>query len=109
MPGVGRNLQDHLEVYVQYASKQPVSIGPWLKHRHKPRIGAEWLFLRRGVGATNHFEGGGFIRSNDHVDYPNLMFHFLPIAIRYDGSRPGGRPRLPGAHRADVLRRPRHA
>jgi choline dehydrogenase len=90
LPGVGRNLQDHLEVYVQYASKQPVSIGPWLKHRHKPRIGAEWLFLRRGVGATNHFEGGGFIRSNDQVDYPNLMFHFLPIAIRYDGSRPAG-------------------
>jgi choline dehydrogenase len=88
LPGVGTNLQDHLEVYIQYASKQPVSIGPWLKHRHKPRIGAEWLFLRRGVGASNHFEAGGFIRSNDLVDYPNLMFHFLPIAIRYDGSRP---------------------
>jgi choline dehydrogenase len=88
LPGVGRNLQDHLEVYVQHASKQPVSIGPWLKHRHKPRIGAEWLFLRRGVGASNHFEAGGFIRSNALVDYPNLMFHFLPIAIRYDGSQP---------------------
>jgi choline dehydrogenase len=88
LPGVGRNLQDHLEVYVQYASKQPVSIGPYLKHRHKPRIGAEWMFLRRGIGATNHFEAGGFVRSNDQVDYPNLMFHFLPIAIRYDGSRP---------------------
>ena len=88
LPGVGSNLQDHLEVYIQHASKQPVSIAPWLKHRHKPRIGAEWLFLRRGVGASNHFEAGGFIRSNDSVDYPNLMFHFLPIAIRYDGSRP---------------------
>ena len=88
LPGVGSNLQDHLEVYIQYASKQPVSIGPWLKHRHKPRIGAEWLFLRSGVGSSNHFEAGGFIRSNDVVDYPNLMFHFLPIAIRYDGSRP---------------------
>jgi choline dehydrogenase len=88
LPGVGSNLQDHLEVYIQYASKQPVSIGPWLKHRHKPRIGAEWLFLRSGVGASNHFEAGGFVRSNDVVDYPNLMFHFLPIAIRYDGSRP---------------------
>src|SRR6186713_2229813 len=88
LPGVGSNLQDHLEVYIQYASKQPVSIGPWLKHRHKPRIGAEWLFLRSGVGSSNHFEAGGFIRSNDRVDYPNLMFHFLPIAIRYDGSRP---------------------
>lgn len=88
LPGVGANLQDHLEVYIQYASKQPVSIGPWLKHRHKPRIGAEWLFLHKGVGASNHFEAGGFIRSNDQVAYPNLMFHFLPIAIRYDGSQP---------------------
>jgi choline dehydrogenase len=88
LPGVGENLQDHLEVYIQHASKQPVSIAPWLKHRHKPRIGAEWLFLRRGVGASNHFEAGGFIRSNDSVAYPNLMFHFLPVAIRYDGSQP---------------------
>jgi choline dehydrogenase len=88
LPGVGENLQDHLEVYIQHAAKQPVSIAPWLKHRHKPRIGAEWMFLRRGVGASNHFEAGGFIRSNDEVKYPNLMFHFLPIAIRYDGSQP---------------------
>ncbi|MQA04841.1 MAG: choline dehydrogenase [Streptosporangiales bacterium] len=88
LPGVGENLQDHLEVYVQYASKQPVSLAPWLRHRHKPRIGAEWLLMRKGVGASNHFEAGGFVRSNDRVDYPNLMFHFLPVAIRYDGSRP---------------------
>jgi choline dehydrogenase len=88
LPGVGENLQDHLEVYIQHACKQPVSIAPWLKHRHKPRIGAEWMFLRRGVGASNHFEAGGFVRSNDSVRYPNLMFHFLPIAIRYDGSQP---------------------
>lgn len=88
LPGVGANLQDHLEVYLQHAATQPVSIAPWLKHRHKPRIGAEWLFRRAGVGASNHFEAGGFIRSNDRVEYPNLMFHFLPIAIRYDGSRP---------------------
>ena len=88
LPGVGENLQDHLEVYIQHASKQPVSIAPWLKHRHKPRIGAEWAFLRSGVGSSNHFEAGGFIRSNETVDYPNLMFHFLPIAIRYDGSQP---------------------
>jgi choline dehydrogenase len=88
LPGVGENLQDHLEVYIQHAAKQPVSIAPWLKHRHKPRIGAEWLFLRSGVGASNHFEAGGFLRSNDEVSYPNLMFHFLPIAIRYDGSKP---------------------
>ncbi len=88
LDGVGANLQDHLEVYLQHAASQPVSIAPWLRHRHKPRIGAEWLFLRRGVGATNHFEAGGFIRTNDRVTHPNLMFHFLPIAIRYDGSQP---------------------
>jgi choline dehydrogenase len=88
LPGVGENLQDHLEVYIQHASKQPVSLAPWMKHRHKPRIGAEWMLLRRGVGASNHFEGGGFIRSNERVSYPNQMFHFLPIAIRYDGTQP---------------------
>jgi choline dehydrogenase len=88
LPGVGENLQDHLEVYIQYASKQPVSIAPGLRMRARPGIGYQWLFHRRGLGATNHFEGGGFCRSNDEVDYPNLMFHFLPIAIRYDGSAP---------------------
>ncbi|HEY3531301.1 MAG TPA: choline dehydrogenase [Nocardioides sp.] len=88
VPGVGQNLQDHLEVYVQYASKQPVSIAPGLRWRARPGIGYQWLFHRRGLGATNHFEGGGFVRSNDVVDYPNLMFHFLPVAIRYDGSVP---------------------
>jgi choline dehydrogenase len=88
LPGVGENLQDHLEVYVQYASKQPVSVAPALKWRNRPVVGAKWLFLRSGPGATNHFEGGGFARSNDDVGYPNLMFHFLPIAIRYDGSSP---------------------
>ena len=88
VPGVGQNLQDHLEVYVQYASKQPVSIAPGLRMRARPGIGYQWLFHRRGLGATNHFEGGGFVRSNADVDYPNLMFHFLPVAIRYDGSVP---------------------
>jgi choline dehydrogenase len=87
-PGVGENLQDHLEVYIQYASKQPVSIAPGLRWRMRPKIAYDWLFHRRGLGATNHFEGGGFARSNDEVDYPNLMFHFLPVAIRYDGSAP---------------------
>ncbi|WP_239088919.1 choline dehydrogenase [Sphaerimonospora thailandensis] len=90
LPGVGENLQDHLEVYIQYGSKQPVSMQPYLKWRHRPWIGAQWLFLRGGPAATNHFEAGGFARSNDDVDYPNLMFHFLPIAVRYDGSSPSG-------------------
>jgi choline dehydrogenase len=88
LPGVGENLQDHLEVYIQYASKQPVSIAPGLRWRARPGIAYQWLFHRRGLGATNHFEGGGFARSNEDVDYPNLMFHFLPVAIRYDGSSP---------------------
>jgi choline dehydrogenase len=88
LPGVGENLQDHLEVYVQYAATQPVSLNPLLKNRHRPWIGAKWLFLRSGPGASNHFEAGGFARSNDEVAYPNLMFHFLPIAVRYDGSAP---------------------
>jgi choline dehydrogenase len=90
LPGVGVHLQDHLEGYVPYACTQPVSIAPGMKMWRRPFIGAQWLFLRSGLGATNHFEAGGFARSNDDVDYPNLMFHFLPIAIRYDGSSPAG-------------------
>jgi choline dehydrogenase len=90
LPGVGQHLQDHLEVYVQHACTQPVSMQPNLAMWRRPLIGARWLFLRSGPGATNHFEGGGFVRSNDDVAYPNLMFHFLPIAIRYDGSAPQG-------------------
>ncbi|MEZ0069731.1 choline dehydrogenase [Streptacidiphilus sp. MAP12-20] len=90
LPGVGENLQDHLEVYVQHACTQPVSVQPQLKLWRRPFIGARWLFLRQGPGATNHFEGGGFVRSNEEVAYPNLMFHFLPIAVRYDGSAPAG-------------------
>jgi choline dehydrogenase len=90
LPGVGENLQDHLEVYIQYASRLPVSMQPSLQKWRRPWIGFQWLFLRRGPGATNHFEGGGFARSNDDVAYPNLMFHFLPLAIRYDGSAPAG-------------------
>jgi choline dehydrogenase len=90
LPGVGENLQDHLEVYVQYGSKKPVSVAPALKYRNRPMVGARWLFGRSGPGATNHFEGGGFVRGNDEVAYPNLMFHFLPLAIRYDGTEPAG-------------------
>jgi choline dehydrogenase len=90
LAGVGEHLQDHLEVYIQYKSKLPVSMQPALADWRKPWIGFQWLFFRRGPGATNHFEGGGFIRSNDDVAYPNLMFHFLPLAIRYDGTGPKG-------------------
>jgi choline dehydrogenase len=90
LPAVGEHLQDHLEVYVQHACTRPVSVQPYLKWRYRPWIGFQWLVLRRGPGATNHFEGGGFVRSNDDVAYPNLMFHFLPIAVRYDGSQPAG-------------------
>jgi choline dehydrogenase len=91
LPGVGANLQDHLEVYVQHACTRPVSVQPALKKWKRPFIGAQWLFLRSGPGATNHFEAGGFVRSNDDVAYPNLMFHFLPLAIRYDGTAPAGK------------------
>jgi len=90
LPGVGENLQDHLEVYIQYACKQPVSVYPALKWYNKPWVGLQWLLFKKGPAATNHFEGGGFARSNEDVDYPNLMFHFLPVAIRYDGTSPSG-------------------
>ena len=89
LPGVGQNLQDHLEVYIQHASQQPVSLQPYLAKWRMPIIGLQWLF-RSGPATSNHFEGGGFIRSNDRVAYPNLMLHFLPVAIRYDGSVPAG-------------------
>jgi len=88
LPGVGENLQDHLEVYVQYASKKPVSYNPSLKWYNKPAIGFNWLFRRKGAAATNHFEAGGFLRSNENEAYPNIQFHFLPLAVRYDGSAP---------------------
>ncbi len=88
LPGVGENLQDHLEVYVQHSCTQPVSLNPNLQFWRRPFIGAAWLFGRTGPGASNHFEAGGFARSNEDVDYPNLMFHFLPIAVRYDGTAP---------------------
>lgn len=87
LPGVGENLQDHLEVYIQHRCQKPVSMQPALKGYKKPWIGLQWLF-RKGPAATNHFEAGGFLRSNEEVAYPNLMFHFLPLAIRYDGSVP---------------------
>ncbi|MCT2585395.1 choline dehydrogenase [Actinophytocola gossypii] len=89
LPGVGENLQDHLEVYVQHACTRPVSFNPALKLRNRPAVGLRWLLTRSGPAATNHFEAGGFVRGNDEVAYPNLMFHFLPIAVRYDGTPVG--------------------
>ncbi|MBE2895677.1 choline dehydrogenase [Pasteurellaceae bacterium HPA106] len=85
LPGVGNNLQDHLELYMQYECLQPVSIAPATKWWNKPAIGAEWLFNGTGLGATNHFEAGGFIRSDEKFEWPNIQYHFLPIAVRYDG------------------------
>ncbi len=90
LPGVGENMQDHLEVYVQHACLQPVSVWPAMQWYNRPWVGLQWLLFRRGPAATNHFEAGGFVRSNEQVDYPNIMFHFLPVAVRYDGSSPSG-------------------
>jgi len=90
LPGVGENLQDHLEVYVQWACKEPVSEYPNLSPWRAPKIGFDWLFRRKGPGITNHFEAGGFIKSREDKPYPDLQYHFLPLAIRYDGSAPAG-------------------
>lgn len=85
LPGVGNNLQDHLELYMQYECTQPVSIAPANKWWNKPAIGAEWLFKGTGLGASNQFEGGGFIRTDETFTHPNIQYHFLPLAVRYDG------------------------
>ncbi len=85
LPGVGNNLQDHLELYMQYECTQPVSIAPATQWWNKPAIGAQWLFTGTGLGASNHFEAGGFIRSDERFAWPNIQYHFLPIAVRYDG------------------------
>jgi choline dehydrogenase len=88
LPGVGENLQDHLEVYVQHACKQPVSVAPALRWWNQPAIGLEWLLKKTGAAATNHFEAGAFLRSDPDQPYPNVQLHFLPLAVRYDGSSP---------------------
>jgi len=88
LPGVGANLQDHLEVYVQYKCKQPVSISPAARWYAKPFVGLEWMLFGKGIGASNHFEAGGFIRSHDDFAWPNLQFHFLPTAVNYNGTNP---------------------
>jgi choline dehydrogenase len=91
LPGVGENLQDHLETYVQYACKEPITLYGAMNPVAKAKIGAEWLLLGTGLGATNHFETGGFIRSEAGVKHPDLQYHFLPMAISYDGKNPSTR------------------
>lgn len=84
-PGVGANLQDHLEFYFQVACKRPVSLYPYMNWFAKGLIGAQWLLTRKGLGATNHFESCGFIRSRAGIKYPDIQYHFFPLAVRYDG------------------------
>ncbi|CUH76544.1 Choline dehydrogenase [Tritonibacter multivorans] len=84
-PGVGQNLQDHLEFYFQYASKQPITLYKYWNLFGKALVGAQWLFTKTGLGASNQFESAAFIRSDKGVDYPDIQYHFLPIAVRYDG------------------------
>jgi choline dehydrogenase len=87
---VGEHLQDHLEVHVRHGSRPPLPVSPGLGRRRRLRVGTGWLSGRKGHGATNHLDAGGFVRGNDDVAYPNLMLHFQPVAIEYDGSGPTG-------------------
>ena len=84
-PGVGQNLQDHLEMYIQMAASQPVTLFRYWNLLGKAYVGARWLFTRTGPGATNNFESAAFIRSKAGVEYPDIQYHFLPLAVRYDG------------------------
>lgn len=88
LPGVGENLQDHLEMYIQYACKKPITLASANRWYRKPDIGAEWLFMGSGVGASNQFEAGGFIRTHEDFDWPNIQYHFLPAAVNYNGTAP---------------------
>ncbi|CDX29052.1 choline dehydrogenase, a flavoprotein [Mesorhizobium plurifarium] len=84
-PGVGANLQDHLELYIQQESTRPITLNSVLNPFSKALIGAQWLFFKSGLGATNHFEAAAFVRSQAGVDYPDIQYHFIPAAVRYDG------------------------
>ena len=84
-PGVGKNLQDHLELYIQMAASQPITLFKHWNLLSKAVIGAQWLFTKTGLGASNQFESAAFIRSKAGVEYPDIQYHFLPIAVRYDG------------------------
>ena len=85
LPGVGQNLQDHLELYIQMAASQPVTLYKYWNLISKAVIGARWLFTKTGLGASNQFESAAFIRTKAGVEYPDIQYHFLPIAVRYDG------------------------
>lgn len=84
-PGVGANLQDHLELYLQFSALQPITLYRYWNLFGKALVGAQWLFTRTGIGTSNQFEACGFIRSDRGVEYPDIQYHFLPIAVRYDG------------------------
>ena len=84
-PGVGANLQDHLEIYMQYKALKPVTLYTYYNLLGKSRVGVEWLLQKTGLGASNQFESCGFVRSSDAVNYPDIQYHFLPLAVRYDG------------------------
>ncbi len=86
LPGVGENLQDHLEVYFQYHCKKPITLNSKLNLFSKGLIGVRWILSKTGLGATNHFESCGFIRSRAGLEWPNIQYHFLPAAMRYDGN-----------------------
>ena len=88
LPGVGENLQDHLEMYIQYACKKPITLATANRWYRKPGIGAEWLLMGTGIGASNQFEAGGFIRTHADFDWPNIQYHFLPAAVNYNGTAP---------------------
>jgi choline dehydrogenase len=84
-PGVGQNLQDHLELYIQQACTQPITLYKYWNLLGKAFVGAQWLFTKTGPGASNQFESAAFLRSKPGVEYPDIQYHFLPIAVRYDG------------------------
>ncbi|KUM24144.1 choline dehydrogenase [Mesorhizobium loti] len=86
-PGVGSNLQDHLELYIQQEATKPITLNSVLNPFSKAMIGAQWLFFKTGLGATNHFEAAAFVRSQAGVDYPDIQYHFIPAAVRYDGKK----------------------
>ncbi|WP_207886105.1 choline dehydrogenase [Pseudomonas sp. 30_B] len=88
LPGVGESLQDHSEIYIQYACKEPVTLNGKMSLLGKALIGLRWLLFKDGLGASNHFEAGGFIRSSKGLRWPDIQFHFLPAAMRYDGDKP---------------------